>query len=112
MEGDPGMVVHVGDALLGLGLYAALCLLATGAGFGLMKLLTLRLEGRLGVVLAPVLGLAFWAVALGVLGAFSLPIRLVAPWLWGATLLLGAYGCYGRLRALLPALPLLGLCGC
>jgi hypothetical protein len=98
------MEVHFEDALPGLGLYALVCVLAAASGYGLLKLLRPRIEHRLGVILAPVLGLAFWAVALGILGAFSVPVRVVAPWLWGATALLAVYGLQGRLRALVSLL--------
>jgi hypothetical protein len=105
------MVFHGSDALTGLGLYAAACTLAVAGGVGLLKILRLRVDGKLGLALAPVLTLTFWALILGLTGSARLPVRLVVPWVWGGTLVLAAYGCY-RFRPLLPALPLLALCAC
>jgi hypothetical protein len=76
----------------GLGLYVLLCLVATLAGRGLLRLCRLRVPGRAELALAPVLTLVAWTLALGVFAALRLPMRLVTPLVWAATFALAGAG--------------------
>jgi hypothetical protein len=83
----------------GAGLYLLLCAATALAGRGLLRLG----RARVGVAewpLAAVLGSLFWALALGVAVGLRAPVRAVAPWLGGATLLLAAAGLWRPWAAL------------
>lgn len=104
------MIFHPRDALIGLGLYLAVCLVALGAGNGLLKVLRVQLEERLRFFFAPIVTLLLWVVVLGLAGAVGWPLRYVCPCLWGATLVLFGYGCWAGPRIPLASLPWLLLC--
>jgi hypothetical protein len=76
----------------GLGLYLLVCLAATLAGRGLLRLCRLRVRHRAELALAPVLTLIGWTLALGVAAALRVPLRLVSPWVWAATFVLAGAG--------------------
>src|SRR5262245_7597882 len=106
------MIIHWQDALVGLGLYAAVCAIVTASGCGLLRLLRIDLDNRLRFCLAPMMGLVFWVLVLGLTGSALLPVKTVATWIWVATGLLAGYGVWGRFRSWLAALPLLAFCAC
>src|SRR5262245_52148285 len=87
------MVGPLHGALSSLLVYLALCAVATAAGRGVLRLVSARPAPSL--LLAPVLGLVLWSLALGVTVGLRVPVKLSAPWLWGGTLLLAAYGLRG-----------------
>jgi hypothetical protein len=95
---------------IGLVVYLALCALTAVAGQGLLRLMGLKLPPRAAWLLAPVLTFVAWSVLLGVIGATPTPMKQAAPWVWGLTGLLAAFGCLSFRKAR-PALALLGLCG-
>jgi hypothetical protein len=80
----------------GLGLYLLLCLAATLAGYGLLRLCRLRVGRRAQLILAPLVALVGWTLALGIPAALRLPLRSICPWVWGATLLLVILGLANR----------------
>lgn len=104
------MIFHPRDALVGFGLYLAVCLVALVAGNGLLKLMRVRLEDQLRFYFAPILTLVFWVLGLGLVGAVGWPLKYVCPCVWGATLVLFGYGCWGRPRVPPAVLPGLLLC--
>lgn len=96
--------------LLSLMLYLLLCTVTVVTGHGLLRLLRLEVTGASALLLAPVLTLVFWSVALGIAGGWRLPIKAVSPWLWGVTILLAINGLCQRWSAIRAAGPMLLLC--
>jgi hypothetical protein len=83
----------------GMGLYLLLCAVAVLTGRGLLWALRLRVGGRAGLVLAPLLTFLFWNLFLGITTGLRLPVKQAAPWLWGATLALAVPGWRGSWSA-------------
>jgi hypothetical protein len=113
------LTIHPWDALYGLGLYLVVCLSLLLTGLGLLRLLALPLKPVERFALAPVLTMACWILVLGATGAYSIPIRLVTPWLWLATALLALCTIgdpiwkdfrSGGWVALCALIPVLGMC--
>src|SRR5689334_5047605 len=73
-------------------LYLVLCATALLVGLGLVRLCKFQLGTREAMLLAPVLALLFWTLALGMIRPLHLPIGRVAPWLWGGSLVLALLG--------------------
>jgi hypothetical protein len=73
-------------------LYLVLCATALLVGLGLVRLCKFKLGTREAMLLAPLLALLFWTLALGMIRPLHLPIRRVAPWLWGGSLVLVLLG--------------------
>ncbi len=76
----------------GAGLYLLLCAATVLVGRGLLRLCRAGVSARAEWVLAAVLGFLFWVLALGLAVALPAPVKAVAPWLWGASLLLALAG--------------------
>ena len=76
-----------------------LALLLGAGGVGLLALTGCRERLAAPLLLAPSVMLAAWLVCCSAAAWLRIPIEAVAPWLWGATLLLAAWGGGVLLRA-------------
>lgn len=91
--------------VLGVALYLVVCTIAVLCGFGILRLF--KLEATTGsLLLSPVIALVFWSLTVGIAAELRLPIKNVAVWLWGATILLAIYGLL-RVRAYVDSTKLL-----
>jgi hypothetical protein len=86
------VLTQLGTFAGGLGLYLFVCAISVAAGMGLVHLLRVRLPRPSAMVLAPVLTLAFWSVALGFGVPLGFTVRQLTPPLWVLTLGLALYG--------------------
>src|SRR5262249_3301352 len=100
----------LGPCLKGLGLYFLLCVATVLTGRGLIHLIRLKIEERTELVFASILGFIFWSLCLGVAGGFRVPVKGLAPWLWGASALVSAIGLCRRWPAFRSSWPALLLC--
>jgi hypothetical protein len=87
----------------GAGLYLLLCAATALCGRGLLRLGRAEV-GAAEWPLAAVLGFLLCSLTLGVAVGLRLPVRAVAPWLGGASLLLALVGLWRPGRGALPAL--------
>jgi hypothetical protein len=84
----------------GAGLHLLLCAATASVGRGLLRLGRARVSARAEWVLAAALGFLLWVLVLGLAVALRAPVKAVAPWLGGASLLLALFGLYRPWAAL------------
>lgn len=82
-------------------LYLLLCGFTVLTGRGIVRLLKLETpsshsaQAPAGPLLAVVLTMLYWTIIVGVLVGLRLPVRVVAPLLWGSSLCFAVYGWRG-----------------
>ncbi|MFI4987421.1 MAG: hypothetical protein ACHQF3_08260 [Alphaproteobacteria bacterium] len=87
--------------VLGVLWYLALALLLAVSGLGVLAVTGCRERLGAPLLLAPAVMLALWAVLCSAAAWLRLPLVGVAPWVWGATLVLAMPGAWGLVQAVL-----------
>jgi hypothetical protein len=85
-------MTQLGICARGLLLYAFLTSATVLVGLGLLRLLGIKLNARTRGLLAPIVTLVFWSLALGVCGALRIPVKQVSPWLWSVSAFIALLG--------------------
>jgi hypothetical protein len=105
----PDKLLMVGQGLV---CYLIPCATAALTGLGLLRLLRLDKGLLINSLLAPVVTLVFWTLSVDIAVAAGLTVGQAAPWVWGASALLGIYALRRprpSLRAVAPLLLCLAL---
>ncbi len=98
----PLPIAHPGAVAVDLLRYAVLCFVSMAVGLGVLRLCRVRLAPAAAMMLAPIMALACWSVAVGWGVALGIPLRLITPPLWALSLAVAVYGLATHRAAMRP----------